>query len=439
MPRDSQLRRSDLVETASLGFGRAAAAKKYGAIRTASMVLSARLSPEDQTVQSMPDASPTKWHLGHTTWFFETLVLAPHMPGYRPFDPDFAYLFNSYYEALGERHPRPARGMLTRPSLDHIMDYRIHVDEAVQRLIVQAQDAVWASVAPLLELGLNHEQQHQELILTDILHLFSLNPLRPAFSAAPPPVSSPAPPLTWIDFEGGIHTIGHDAADPAFAYDNEGPRHEVLLRPFRLASRVVTNGEYAAFVADGGYERPDFWLSDGWAQVRAERWRHPLYWRRTEEGGWEEMTLLGPLDLDPHAPVRHLSFYEASAYANWAGKRLPSEAEWEVAAVSLGPDAPEKGNFADGPLLPRAARGTGLSQMFGDVWEWTCSPYIPYPGFRPASGAVGEYNGKFMCNQMVLRGGSCVTPSGHIRPSYRNFFYPSARWQVAGIRLAEDA
>ncbi|WP_312166274.1 ergothioneine biosynthesis protein EgtB [Phenylobacterium sp.] len=402
----------------------------YRKVREASVALSAHLSAEDQGAQSMPDASPVKWHLAHTTWFFETFLLVPHLPGYRIFDPAFAYLFNSYYEALGPRQPRPQRGLLTRPSLAQVLAYRAHVDEAMGRLLAAAPEAI----AELVELGLAHEEQHQELILMDVLHLFAQSPLKPAYAPAPAlPVGRDPGPAAEIAFDGGLVEIGH--AGEGFAFDNEGPRHKVYLEPYRLADRLVTNGEWLAFIADGGYRRPELWLSEGWARVQAEGWEAPLYWERGERG-WLAMTLQGRRAIAPHAPVTHVSFYEADAYATWAGARLPTEAEWEHAAQDL----PTSGNMREQLQYgPAAARSTpGLRQMFGDVWEWTRSAYSPYPGFHPAAGAVGEYNGKFMIGQMVLRGGCCATPAGHVRASYRNFFYPHQRWMFSGVRLAWD-
>ncbi len=411
--------------------------ERLRAVRRLTESLAEPLGAEDQAIQSMDDASPTKWHRAHVTWFFETLVLAPHLAGYRVFDADYAYLFNSYYEALGPRHPRPQRGMLSRPTAAEVAAYRRHVDDGLGRLLDGADAQTLRTVEPLLRLGLNHEQQHQELLLTDILHLLSLNPLDPVYRETPeePPAAEPGPPA-WIDFDGGLHEIGH--AGGGFAFDNEGPRHEVMLRPFRLASRPVSNGDWKAFIDDGGYLNPDPWLSDGWAAVNAEGWRAPAYWR--DEGGtWSVMTLGGRRPIEDAAPVAHVSYYEADAYARWAHKRLPVEAEWEVAAEGL----PVAGNMlADGLLRPSPISGENgdtPSRMFGDVWEWTASAYAPYPGFRPFDGAPGEYNGKFMCNQMVLRGGSCVTAPGHVRATYRNFFYPHQRWQFGGLRLAEDA
>jgi dimethylhistidine N-methyltransferase len=374
----------------------------------------------------MPDASPTKWHLAHTTWFFETFLLEPHLADYTPFDTRFGYLFNSYYETLGARHPRPARGLLTRPTTAEILAYRAHVDAAMERLLGAAPSR---ANAELIEVGLAHEEQHQELLLMDILSLFALSPLKPAYSRDAPRPTGVDVPLRFVEFAGGRVDVGH--AGPDFAFDNERPRHEVVLRPYRLANRLVTNGEWLRFMDAAGYARPELWLSDGWATVQAEEWEAPLYWERHAEG-WRSMTLAGPLPIEPRAPVTHVSYYEAAAYAAWAGKRLPTEAEWEHAAA----DRPAKGNFLG------ASSGSpkqSLSQMFGDLWEWTASAYCPYPGFAPAAGAVGEYNGKFMVGQMVLKGGACVTPDGHLRASYRNFFHPHQRWMFSGVRLAEDA
>ncbi|HZZ33591.1 MAG TPA: ergothioneine biosynthesis protein EgtB [Phenylobacterium sp.] len=407
------------------------AVHRYRAVRQATEALTRALTPEDQLAQSMPDASPTKWHLAHVTWFWETFLLIPSLVGYKPFDPRFHYLFNSYYEALGARQPRPQRGLLTRPSLDDVIAYRAHVDAAMGRLLADGDGGLSA----LLDLGLAHEEQHQELILMDILHLFAQSPLQPAY--APPrnvPRGQAPDALRFVGFEGGLVEIGHQG--PSFAFDNETPRHKVWLEPFELADRLVSNGEWLAFMADGGYRRPELWLSEGWATAQAEGWQAPLYWQPAE-GGWRAMTLHGPRPIDPAAPVAHVSFYEAEAYAFWAGARMPTEAEWEHAAQGL----PVAGNFlGSGNLAPAAPPpGTGLRQMFGDLWEWTRSAYAPYPGFRPAAGAVGEYNGKFMVGQFVLRGGACVTPTGHARSSYRNFFYPQQRWMFSGLRLARDA
>ncbi|HRP27352.1 MAG TPA: ergothioneine biosynthesis protein EgtB [Burkholderiaceae bacterium] len=388
---------------------RAALTRRFAAVRDASVRLVASLSAEDQCVQSMPDASPTKWHLAHTSWFFEAVVLQPHARAWRCFDARFARLFNSYYESLGPRHPRPQRGMLTRPALAEIHAYRKAVDAAVADFIHESPAQDFARAAPLVELGLHHEQQHQELMLTDILHLLSLNPLRPA-ALDVPALRRPAAEAGWIEHPGGEVGIGHAGA--AFAFDNETPRHAVRLQPFALANRLVTNGEYQRFIDDGGYTQPGLWLSDGLAAVQTSGWRAPLYW--LDDG--TEFTLNGVVPRDADAPVRHLSFYEAAAYAEWAGARLPTEFEWE-AAVS-------------GPTPP--------AQAFGDVWQWTRSSYDPYPRFRPAAGAIGEYNGKFMVGQIVLRGSSLATPEGHARATYRNFFPPAARWQFSGLRLAQD-
>jgi ergothioneine biosynthesis protein EgtB len=400
---------------------------RFRSVRRLTETLAEPLSPEDQTVQSMPDASPTKWHLAHTTWFFETFLLKPQLAGYRPFDPAYEYLFNSYYEAVGPRHPRPQRGMITRPGVEDVLAYRKHVTAAMSELI----DSGRSNAIDLIELGLNHEQQHQELILMDIKHALSLNPLFPAYAPEGPAVST-GTPLRWIDFEGGLVEIGH--AGRSFAFDNEGPRHRAWVDPFALATRLVTCGDYAAFIADGGYRRPEFWLSAGWDCVQQRGWDAPLYWH--EDGVF---TLAGLRPRRDGEPVCHVSLYEAAAYAKWAGKRLPRETEWEIAAADAGGDG---ALLEDGVFHPAAANGEGrpdgLSQMIGDVWEWTASPYVAYPGYREPAGAIGEYNGKFMANQMVLRGGCAATPRDHIRTTYRNFFPPDARWMFGGIRLAED-
>jgi ergothioneine biosynthesis protein EgtB len=404
-------------------------------VRAATLRLVEGLDDADLTPQSAEFASPGKWHLAHTTWFFEQFVLAPHGTGYRRFDERFGFLFNSYYNAVGARHDRPRRGLLTRPSLAQVRAYREHVDQAMGDLL---GTRLPAAVGDLVELGLHHEQQHQELILTDLLHLFAQNPLRPAVRPAAAPATGPAGVPGWIAFDGGVVETGHAGA--GFAFDNESPRHGVALRPFRLATRPVTNREWLAFVEAGGYADPQLWLSDGWDTVQAQRWQAPLYWQLAEDGRTRlQMTLAGLQPLAPDAPVAHVSFFEADAYARWAGKRLPTEFEWERAARDL----PVEGNFVDdGAWAPRAdtqPAAPGLRQMFGDVWEWTASPYVAYPGFRPAPGAVGEYNGKFMNGQYVLRGGSCASPRDHLRASYRNFFQPGQRWQFSGLRLAEDA
>jgi ergothioneine biosynthesis protein EgtB len=391
------------------------------------------------TVQAMDDASPTKWHLAHVTWFFETFVLAKHLPGYRIFDETFNYCFNSYYESQGPRQPRPRRGVLTRPSAERVLAYRAHVDEGLAALF-RHDGADRAEVARLIEVGINHEQQHQELLLTDILALFAANPLRPAYRPRRPRAVEAAErepsAFGWIAFNGGIRQVGHDG--PGYAWDNETPRHDTLIHPFCLADRLVTNGEWLSFMADGGYRMASLWLSDGWAAVNREGWRAPLYWEE-RDGAWLAMSLEGLNPVERAAPVAHVSYYEADAFARWAGKRLPTEFEWEVAAQGL----PVTGNsLATRALRPLPADESAEDkprQMFGDVWEWTGSAYLPYPGYRPLAGALGEYNGKFMVSQQVLRGGSCATPAGHTRATYRNFFYPHQRWQFMGLRLATEA
>jgi ergothioneine biosynthesis protein EgtB len=418
-------------------FDRAALRDRFAAVRRDSERLAADLSPEDQAIQSMPDVSPTKWHLAHTTWFFETFILKGFDRAYRPLDPAYAYLFNSYYEAAGPRHPRPQRGLLSRPTTTEIAAYRVHVSAALLRLIDAAGEKAWDEAAALIELGIHHEQQHQELILMDIKHVFSMNPLLPAYQRPRPiRLANARTDRGWVACKGGLVEIGHTG--PGFAFDNEGPRHKVWLEPFRLATHPVSCGEFLDFIADGGYRRAEFWLSEGWAIVNEQGWSAPFYWRLLD-GAWRVFTLCGEKPVEPDEPVCHVSFYEADAFARWAGKRLPTEAEWEIAAV----DAALDGNFADsGVYHPRpetADRGGGeLRQMIGDVWEWTASPYVAYPRFRPAAGAIGEYNGKFMSNQMVLRGGAAVTPADHVRTTYRNFFPPAARWAFSGLRLAED-
>ena len=403
--------------------------RRYSRIRSKTLSLCSPLVPEDYVAQSMPDASPVKWHLAHTTWFFEEFVLKAFTPGRRPFHPRYAYLFNSYYQTVGQMHERPRRGLLTRPTVNEVRQYREHVDALMQRLLEQRGDD--ERLLALTTLGLNHEQQHQELLLTDIKHLFSCNPLLPAYRARRAAETIYSAPLQFVSCEGGVCEIG--ASGKHFCFDNETPRHRVLVEPYALADRLITNGEYLEFVRDGGYRRAELWLSDGWALVNGESWLRPMYWSNALES---EFTLTGPQPLDLAAPVAHLSYYEADAFSRWAGARLPTEAEWELAATTL----PVSGNLLDRDALhPLGAPDqAGMKQMFGDVWEWTASPYVAYPGYRPASGALGEYNGKFMCSQLVLRGGSCVTPDDHIRATYRNFFYPQARWQFSGVRLARD-
>ncbi len=378
--------------------------QSFRTVRLLTESLAAPLSAEDQTVQSMPDASPTKWHLAHTTWFFETFVLRPHVTDYRAFDPAYEYLFNSYYEAVGPRHPRPQRGLITRPGVEEILAYRQHVTTAMLEFL--SRDC---GMADLVELGLHHEQQHQELILMDIKHALSMNPLRPAYRAPRSGRMQATQAMSWREFEGGLVETGHDGQ--GFAFDNEGPRHRSWLDSFAMAMHPVNCGDYLQFIEDGGYRRSEFWLSAGWECVNQRAWQAPLYWER-RDGTWHVFTLSGLEPVDPSRPVCHVSAYEAAAFAKWSGKRLPREAEWEVAAASV--------------------------EGIGEVWEWTASPYVAYPGYREAAGAIGEYNGKFMANQMVLRGGCAATPVGHVRSTYRNFFPPDARWMFGGIRLAED-
>ncbi len=407
--------------------------ERYKDVRALTLALTDPLSDADATVQSMPDASPAKWHLAHTTWFFETFVLRDHVEGYRSFDPGYAFLFNSYYEAEGARHARPMRGVLTRPTLDEVRAYRAHVDAA----LLTALPMMLPDAQLLVLLGLHHEQQHQELLLTDLTHLFSLNPLEPAVFAgkSAAPVDLPGK-LHWIEGREGLVEIGHNGQSD-FAFDCEGPRHKALLHPHALAHRPITNGEWMAFIEDGGYRNAALWLSDGWSWVQADGVEAPLYWKQGEQG-WTQFGLDGRQPVNPAASVTHISLYEADAYASWAGARLPTEAEWESAAQNV---PASDGNLLGeaGAVQPRpAGDGSKLCQMFGDVWEWTGSAYRPYPGFKAAGGAVGEYNGKFMSGQFVLRGGSCATPRGHVRASYRNFFYPHQRWQFTGLRLAKD-
>lgn len=419
-------------------------------VRARSLDLAAPLSAEDQCIQSMADASPTKWHLAHTSWAFETFVLKPFDRTYEEFHPDYNFLFNSYYESVGPRHQKPKRGLLSRPPLEDVHAYRRHVEAAVETLINDAGEKAWGEILPFVDLANNHEQQHQELMLTDIKHVFSCNPLKPAYRPKKPAAIGTGPDAdgaghgqaSWIEFPEGLVEAGHDfSASPNFAYDNEGPRHKVWLGGYRIANRPVSNGEYLEFITEDGYRRPEFWLSDGWAAVQERAWAAPLYWQRDDDGAWRQMTLSGVRALDPAEPVCHLSHFEADAYARWAGKRLPLEAEWERMAAKY----PVEGNFAgSGHFHPIPADGgtdhaARAMQVFGDVWEWTRTAYAPYPGYRAAAGALGEYNGKFMSGQMVLRGGSAATPEGHVRATYRNFFYPPDRWQFSGIRLAEDA
>jgi ergothioneine biosynthesis protein EgtB len=402
---------------------------RYETVRQQTIALCAPLQTEDFVVQSMADASPAKWHLAHTTWFFERFVLRESAGRPAPYDARYDYLFNSYYDAVGPRHARAARGLLTRPTIDEIFAYREHVDRQMRELL--RSDTLNESLAARIELGIHHEQQHQELLLTDLKHAFWSNPMQPAYRSATEPTAVGASPRHWHRFDGGLHEIG--AGPGQFCFDNEQPRHRVYVHPFEIAHRLVTNGEFMEFVQDGGYERPEYWLADGWAVLQSQSWRHPLYWSDSLDS---EFTLAGRRPIAAWEPVCHLSYYEADAYARWTGARLPSEAEWEIA--SLAPGTP--GNFVEsGQMHPSAAiPGPRLQQMLGSAWEWTSSAYSPYPGFRVSEGALGEYNGKFMANQYVLRGGSCATPASHIRRTYRNFFYPHQRWQFTGLRLAGD-
>ncbi|MCH9682143.1 MAG: ergothioneine biosynthesis protein EgtB [Deltaproteobacteria bacterium] len=410
--------------------------QRYPAVRAATRALTAPLEVEDYGLQSMPDASPAKWHLAHTTWFFETFVLARVVAGYTPFHPRFGFLFNSYYETVGRMHPRPQRGLLTRPTVEHVQRYRDHIDHEMQVLLERGN--IDAELAAVIEVGLHHEQQHQELILTDLKHGFSVNPMRPVYREdSAVAAGGGVPPMSWHEHPGGLIELGHRGGD--FGFDNEFPRHAVYLRPFRLASRPVTCGDYLAFMADDGYRRPELWLSAGWQVVQQHGWQAPLYWERAEPGQpWQQFTLAGVRPVVDAEPVCHLSLYEADAFARWHGSRLPTEAEWELVC---GP-RPVRGNFVEqGAFHPAPLQDgsrPGPHQAFGDVWEWTSSAYAPYPGFRPLDGSLAEYNGKFMCNQLVLRGGSCATPASHMRATYRNFFPPEARWQFSGLRLATD-
>jgi ergothioneine biosynthesis protein EgtB len=429
--------------------------QRFCAVREATLEFAAPLTPEDMMVQSCADASPVKWHLAHTSWFFETFVLSAYAPGYQAFHPDFCWLFNSYYTSLGEMPEKKLRASFSRPSLADILAYRMHVDEAVEALLQNLPSADTDDANEVLRrvaLGLEHEQQHLELAATDIKHAFFTNPLHPAYASSPRVQNVKQSTETSVRFErfaGGLVQIGvsPDAADPlAFAFDNETPRHKVFLEPYALANRLVTARDYLAFINDNGYTRPEIWLSEGWSTMRAEGWQAPLYWRRSSaaECGWEVFTLRGfvPLETVLDAPVCHISLFEADAFARWSGARLPTEAEWESAAASISSDALASGaNMLEtGALQPVPAQaGGGLQQMFGDVWEWTSSGYTGYPGYKPLPGALGEYNGKFMSSQVILRGGSCITPASHIRASYRNFFQPSTRWQFTGLRLAQDA
>ena len=405
--------------------------EEYRRIRRFSEQLCQPLAPDDYQIQSITETSPPKWHLAHITWFFETFVLGHFRPDYAPFDANFHYLFNSYYYTIGAMHPRPRRGLLSRPTLQQILEYRRHVDARVNDLIATADSAEREVLDFRITLGLHHEQQHQELLLMDIKHNLSVIPFRPAYRSDLESPQGEAPPVNWHEQESGLHSIGHRGN--GFAYDNETPRHSVLIREHRLADRLVTNAEYLEFIEDGGYQNPALWLADGWVRLQQDGWCHPLYWE-PGDGAWSQFTLGGTRRLNPHEPVCHISFYEADAYARWRGKRLPREEELELMLDTQ----PITGNFVESDLLHPAPAGDG-GQWYGDLWTWTASPYTPYPGFKPLAGSMGEYNGKFMSSQMVLKGGCCATSASHIRPSYRNFFYPHERWMFSGLRLAEDA
>jgi len=410
----------------------------YTEVRDMSLELAKPLSPEDCMVQSMLEASPTKWHLAHSTWFFETFILKAHARDYREFHEQFSYLYNSYYNKIGERMARHCRGHMTRPSLDDVLSYREHVDGEMTHLLEHIDPNDFAELAPLITIGLNHEQQHQELLITDVKHLLSLNPLEPVYKQRPQPFArNPIPPMEWIEHPGGMIDIGYD--DDGFCFDNEQPRHRALLEPFALATRPVTNGEFLQFIEDDGYKRAELWLDMAWAHINDHKWTQPIYWRRDDRGEWYEFTMAGAQPLDMDAPLTCISLYEADAYARWAGANLPTEQQWE--AIAAHHDV--AGNLLEArrfhPMRAGSVEPSGnFHQLFGDVWEWTASQYRPYPGYTPPAGAIGEYNGKFMCNQFVLRGGSCATPASHLRATYRNFFPPESRWQFAGVRLAKD-
>lgn len=414
---------------------RAELLERYQTVRNFSEHICETLVPEDYVIQTMPEMSPTKWHLAHVSWFFETFILKVHLPSYQSLHPQYAFLFNSYYNAAGKMHARPQRGLISRPTVQDAYDFRKHVDAMMEKLLEEAPEEKLPVLSRLITLGLNHEQQHQELMLTDIKHVFWMNPLRPVFRKAKTLVENGTSPAGWQSFDGGIYSIGHDGN--GFHFDNEGPRHEVLLQPFALGTRLVTNRDYLAFMEDNGYGRPEFWLSLGWTAVCERGWAAPFYWEYLD-GKWMMMTLAGMREVNWDEPVCHVSYFEADAYARWAGARLPTEAEWEIASEAVSVD----GNYAEGDFFhPTPAGGATsgkLAQMFGDLWQWTQNSYSPYPGYKPVAGALGEYNGKFMCNQYVLRGASCATPKLHARRTYRNFFPPDARWQFMGIRLARE-
>ena len=408
----------------------------YNTVRTFSEFLCKPLEPEDYVIQSMNDVSPTKWHLAHTSWFFETFILRPHSSSYSPFHPRYAFLFNSYYVQAGERHCRARRGLLSRPTVEDIYAYRSYIDEHMNQLLTEADDRLLQVIAPLVEIGIHHEQQHQELMLTDIKHVLSINPLYPVYNDYKEGYNGQIADFAWLSYEGNLHEIGHEGNH--FGYDNEFPRHRYFLEDFQFANRLITNKEYLEFMKDGGYERPELWLSEGWGTVQENGWEAPLYWEKHDDI-WHTFTLSGLKQVEEDEPVTHVSLFEADAFARWAGSRLPSEQEWEVVAK----EATLEGNYVDAGFYRPVRTGEHALlnpdkpvQMYGEVWQWTQSQYSPFPGYKPAAGALGEYNGKFMCNQFVLRGASCATSNSHARPTYRNFFPPDARWQFTGIRLA---
>ncbi len=441
-PRDKAARQMAPTAASEISRRHEALTAPYDAVRRFTEDLCTPLCTEDYVIQSMPDASPTKWHISHVSWFFETFLLKWANVDYRSFHPRFAYLFNSYYNGEGARHCRPKRGLISRPTVAEAYEYRTYVDEQMRALVAGSDEQRLDRLTPRIALGLHHEQQHQELMLTDIKHAFSCNPLYPAYVPREPAATAAVPALEWARYPEGVYWVGHDGGAPTvegFAFDNEGPRHRAFVDAFRLASRLITNGEYLQFIEAGGYERPELWLSDGWNTVQANGWQAPMYWERVGDA-WKAFTLAGLQDVVEAEPVCHVSYYEADAYARWAGARLPTEAEWEIAAR----DVPIAGNFVESGRYQPASLGATCAddkpgQMYGDVWEWTQSAYSPYPGYRPAPGALGEYNGKFMCDQYVLRGGSCATSRSHLRATYRNFFPASVRWQFTGIRLANEA
>ncbi len=427
----------DLIESSSKAFDRENLIHRYKSIRNFSHKLCKPLVTEDYVIQSMPDVSPTKWHLAHTSWFFEAFILSKVQKNYKSLHPQYNFLFNSYYVQIGERHTRAYRGLLSRPTVEQVYEYRAYVDKNMLSFLESSDEKTFNEFAFIVEVGLNHEQQHQELLITDIKHVFSVNPLKPIYKESNNKVTNKIPPMEWMSFDEGIYEIGFD--ESSFCYDNETPKHKEFVQSFKLGTRLITNKEYIEFIDDGGYQNTPLWLSDGWATVEKEGWEAPFYWEK-KDGEWWNFTLSGSRKVEPNEPVCHVSFYEADAFAHWAGSRLPTEAEWETASsnIKMKGNFVEKENFHPVPIETNDEE-KALKQMFGDLWEWTRSSYSPYPGYKPLPGALGEYNGKFMSSQMVLRGGSCATSETHIRKTYRNFFPPNARWQFMGIRLAKDS